>query len=244
MDETRRWWEATAAYFQDETNISVGLDWGPGVPEGTLDILPPVKNRTVLELGCGGGQLGVGVAERGASQVVGVDFSRAQLGFAAELVADRGVPMALVEGDVTQAPVRSDWADIVVSAYVAQWVPDLTAMFSEAARILRPGGVFVCSLPHPFYGVFDPEDGSFRRSYHEPGALRFSEDGIDVEQVLHYRRISDIFEAVQAAGLDLERVAEPGDADPAAYEDQWDSKPELMAHVPRTLVFRASLPEG
>lgn len=244
MDETRRWWEATAQYFQDETNISVGLDWGPGVPVGGLDILPSVQDRSVVELGCGGGQLGVGVAELGAGQVVGVDFSRAQLGFAADLVDDRAVPMALVEGDVTRVPIQNDWADVVVSAYVAQWVPDLHAMFSEAARILRPGGAFVCSLPHPFYGVFEPEDGSFRRSYHEPGALRFSEDGIDVEQVLHYRRVSDIFEAVQAAGLDLERLAEPGEADPTAYEGQWDSKPELMAHVPRTLVVRAALPDG
>lgn len=242
MKETRQWWEETAVSFQDEANITVGLDWGPGIAADELGILPDVEGLDVVELGCGGGQLGVGVAKRGAERVVGVDLSRAQLGFATELIAEHAVPMAVLEGDVQRLPLAAEVADIAVSAYVLQWVPDLEATFAEAARVLRPGGDLVCSLPHPFYGVFDPESGEFERSYHEPKAVRYSESGIDADQILHYRRVSDVLAALRSAGFRIEQFVEPGSPDESVYDEQWSSKPDLMATIPRTMVFRASLP--
>lgn len=242
MDETRQWWEETATYFQDEVNVSVGLDWGPGVPAEDIGVLPALEGLDVVELGCGGGQLGVGVAERGARQVVGVDLSRAQLGFATELIADRAVPMSVIEGDIQRLPLAADVADLAVSAYVLQWIPDLETTFAEAARVLRPGGDLVCSLPHPFYGVIDAETGGFERSYHDPEAIRYTEDGIEADQILHYRRVSDILSAIRQAGFKLEQFVEPGSSDSSVYDEQWRSEAELMATLPRTLVFRASLP--
>lgn len=244
MREVREWWEATAGYFQAEAAVEVGVDWGPGVTR-ELDVLPDVDGRDVLELGCGGGQFGVGLAERGA-RVVGVDLSRAQLEHAATLAADRGVSdrVALLEGTVTELPVAADAVDLAVSAYALQWVPDLEATAAEAARVLRPGGHLVVSMPHPFYTVFDPETRTLTRSYHEPGPTRTSHEGIDPDEVLFRRRMGDIHAALRGAGFDVEALIEPGTADPEAYEARWSSRPELMARVPRTLVVRARLPAG
>lgn len=239
MRETRRWWEATAAYFQEESNVAVGIDWGPGIAADSLGVLPDLDGVDVVELGCGGGQLAVGIAERGAGRVVGVDLSRAQLEFAAALIDDRAVEMMVVEGDVTQVPVQEGVADVVVSAYVFQWVPDLGAVFQEAARLLRPGGVFVFSVPHPFYSVFDPETETLQRTYHDPVETRYSEDGIEPEQVLFRRRLSEIHEALRRAGFVVDRLVEPGIDDPSVFESQWESNAELMAKIPRTLVVRA-----
>lgn len=239
MRETRRWWEATAEYFQAEANVAVGIDWGPGIAADELGVLPDFEGDTVVELGCGGGQLGVGIAERGAERVVGVDLSRAQLGFAEGLIAERDVAMAVVEGDVADVPFRDGVADVVVSAYVFQWVPDLEAVFQEAARLLRSTGDFVFSVPHPFYGVFDPESKTIRRSYHEPVETRYSEEGVEADQVLFRRRLTDIHDALRGAGFVVDRLIEPGVDDPAAFESQWESDAELMAEVPRTLVVRA-----
>lgn len=242
MRETREWWEATAAYFQDETGIEVGIDWGPGIAADDLGVLPDVTGATVVELGCGGGQLGVGIAERGPRSVTGVDLSRAQLEFAVDLVEERGVSMQVLEGDVTRLPVTDDSADLAVSAYAFQWVPDLESVFKETARILRSAGVFVFSVPHPFYGVFDPETRAIDRSYHEPGPIRHREEGIDPEQVLFRRRVGDIHAALRAAGFVMDRLVEPGAADPSLFDDRWASKAALIAQVPRTLVVRAVRP--
>jgi SAM-dependent methyltransferase len=241
MRETRRWWEETAQHFQAEVNLSVGIDWGPGVPTEPVNILPDLNGLDVVELGCGGGQLGVGIAKEGADQVVGVDLSRAQLEYAREHAAEFAADMFLLEGDIRQLPLAADIADLVVSAYAFQWIEDIEAVFAEAARILRPDGNLVFSCPHPFYGVFDPEGPELKRSYHEPGAERTSEAGISAEQVIYRRRISDLHRALRETGFRVERLLEPGRADPSTYVEQWASKPDLMAMVPRTLIIRARL---
>lgn len=244
MRETRRWWEETAEDFQTKVNLSVGIEWGPGVPTDHIDILPDLTGTDVIELGCGGGQLGIGLANRGATHVLGVDLSRSQLEYAQERVRQFEADMSLVEGDITHLPVTADSADLVVSAYAFQWIEDLGAVMAEAARILRSEGSLVFSCPHPFYGVFAPAEKALERSYHDPGPERTREPGISADQVIYRRRFADIHEALRRAGFRVERLVEPGRADPSEYEEQWASKPELMAMVPRTLILRASLAMG
>lgn len=239
MRETRQWWEETAQYFQAEVNLSFEIDWGPGIPTDDIDILPELTGLDVVELGCGGGQLGIGVANGGAEHVIGVDLSRSQLGYAQEHVAEFGANMSLVEGDIRHLPLTADTADLVVSAYAFQWIEDLYEVVAEAARVLRSEGTLVFSCPHPFYGIFEPEEGGFVRSYHEPGAERTEEPGISAEQIIYRRRVSDINHALREAGFSIDRLIEPGSADASAYEEQWSSKPDLMAMVPRTLIVRA-----
>jgi len=247
MEETREWWNATSEYFQAEGDIPVGIGYGPGCPpDDDLGLLPELAGSDVVELGCGGAQCGIALAERGAASVTGVDLSEEQLAYAARLVADRGVDVELVQGDVTALPLSAGRFDLAFSAFAFQWIDDLDAPFAEAARVLRPGGRFVFSVPHPFYGVFDPETGELSRSYFEPGAERTDYDGIDPTQVVFRRRVSDVHAALRAAGFTVDRLLEPGTSDPDAYEELWSSKPELMAMVPRTLAVRAALdrPEG
>lgn len=65
-EDVRAWWEATAGDFQDEANVEVGLHWGrPEIDDDRM--VGDVEDAEVLELGCGGGQLTVGLAERGAT---------------------------------------------------------------------------------------------------------------------------------------------------------------------------------
>lgn len=145
----------------------------------------------------------------------------------------------LVAGDVAHLPLAADVADLAVSAYAFQWVPDLAAVFAEAARVLRPDGVFVFGIPHPFYTVFDPETGELDRSYFDDGPQRVAVDGVDADEVLHRRRLGDVHGALRAAGFVVDEIREPGSADPAEYEEVFSSDPGLMAQVPRTLVVRA-----
>jgi SAM-dependent methyltransferase len=240
--ETRDWWNATSEYFQAEGAIPVGIHYGPGCPDDdALGLLPDVEGADVVELGCGGAQCAVGLARRGVASVTGVDLSTEQLAFADRLTTEHGVDASLLVGDVTDLPFAADAFDLAFSAYAFQWVEDLDACFTEAARVLREDGSFVFSLPHPFYEAFDPDTRDLARSYFGPAERRTAHEGIEPDQVLYHHRFEVIHGTLRDAGFAVETLLEPGTGDPDAYEERWSSKPELMAMVPRTLVVRAVL---
>lgn len=250
MRETRRLWDDWSGDFQAAWNAETGEDelppapihYGPGFPEDErLAFLPDIEGSAVVELGCGGGQGSVGFAREGADRVVGVDLSTEQLGYARELRDAYGVDVRFLAGDVTGLPLRGGSFDLAYSSWVFQQVPDLTACFTEAARVLRPGGTFVFALPHPFYELFDPETHEFERSYFDADPERKSIGDIDAAMTVFHRSVGEIHRTLVDCGFAVERLREPGDDDPNAYRQQWSHRPELMAMVPPTLVVRARL---
>jgi demethylmenaquinone methyltransferase / 2-methoxy-6-polyprenyl-1,4-benzoquinol methylase len=115
-----------------------------------------------LDLACGTGSLTRDLARKVGPDgyVLGIDFSREMLR-AARTRLTPGVAYRL--GDATDLEgVPSDSFDAATIAYGARNIPDLDALFSEMARVLKPGGVAVClEIARPagrissrFYGLW------------------------------------------------------------------------------------------
>ncbi len=115
-----------------------------------------------LDLACGTGSLTRDLARRVGKEgyVLGVDFSREMLR-AAEKRPVPGVEYRL--GDATNlVGVESDSFDAATIAYGARNIPDLDALFTEMARVVRPKGRVVCleiaqpegRLSATFYGLW------------------------------------------------------------------------------------------
>ena len=108
-----------------------------------------------IDLACGTGSLTRDLASRVGREghVLGVDFSREML----RVAKTRPVPNIEYRlGDATRlegfSPATFDAATI---AYGARNIPDLDALFSEMARVLKPGGVAVClEIARPENRVF------------------------------------------------------------------------------------------
>lgn len=228
--------------FQETADVSVGINWGwEGLADA--DLLGDLEGRDVLELGCGGGQDTVGLAEHGAN-VTGIDLSRPQLAHADALTDEHGADADLVMGDVTTLPFADDRFDLAFNTWVFQWVADLQGCFRETRRVLRAGGRFVFSMPHPFFTVVDPDSHEVVRSYLDTGRqVRPDEREGRPDLVTYRRRVSDIANGLREAGFDVDRLLEPGSSDPDDHEPgPWgESPPELRAKVPRVLVVEASL---
>lgn len=241
MDDVRAWWEETGEWFQDDIDLDVGVNW-VGYGGGDLDLLDDVDGERVLELGCGGGQCTVAMAQRGAD-VVGIDLAESQLAHARELAAEHGVDPAFYREDVTDLSRFGDGSfDAAFNAYVFQWVGDLDACFRETHRVLRPGGRFAFSMPHPVYGLADPETGEVTGSYFDTGRQVTEEPELENDMVTYRHRVSDVYDALHGAGFAVEAMHEPGSADPEDWEEgPWgEHVPELLSKLPSTLAFEAT----
>jgi ubiquinone/menaquinone biosynthesis C-methylase UbiE len=101
------------------------------------------KDDFVVDVGCGTGYFSYLIGDKVAS-IVGVDIDSSSL-----RVAKRFLPeQDFILSDATQLPIRNQVVTKVLCSEVLEHVSDDARLVSECYRILRMGGVFVCSSPN------------------------------------------------------------------------------------------------
>ncbi len=108
-----------------------------------LDLAALEPGDRVLDLGSGSGTdvfcAAAGVGDTG--QVVGVDFTDAQVTTATSLGEAHGIAnVKFVEAGIDELPFDDGSFDVVISNGVINLSPVKNRVFAEAARVLRPGG--------------------------------------------------------------------------------------------------------
>ena len=110
----------------------------------------------MLELGIGGGAGTVAMARAGA-RVIAVEPSTARLRRTRALADEAEVRVELHQADLADlAFIRADSVDLCVSIYAMAREHDLSRVFRQVHRVLRPDGVFLVSLPHPVAHLTEP----------------------------------------------------------------------------------------
>lgn len=130
--------------------------------------------QRLLDAGTGSGLSAILFARAGLA-VSGFDFSPAML----EICRAKGIAEDLKLHDITLAPwpYAADRFDHVICCGVTHFIPDLEAVFSEARRVLRPGGVFAFTskvpavLESPQQKYQQTASGNFTIYSHAPGYI-------------------------------------------------------------------------
>jgi SAM-dependent methyltransferase len=110
-----------------------------GMAGGVVEWLDAKPGESILDLGCGDGQLTLRLATTGA-RVTGVDLSPEMLSAARA----RGVDAR--EGSAELLPFADRSFDAVFSNAVLHWIRNQDAMMAEVRRVLQPGGRFVAEM--------------------------------------------------------------------------------------------------
>jgi ubiquinone/menaquinone biosynthesis C-methylase UbiE len=124
------------------------LDGAPEWP-ALRALLPDIRGRNVLDLGCGFGWFCRWARQQGASHVLGIDVSEKMLARAKEATDDSSITYAKADMEHLQLQPKS--FDVVYSSLALHYVDNLTGLMAQAHRSLVPGGALVFSVEHPIF---------------------------------------------------------------------------------------------
>lgn len=209
-------WDAICDPYQRRYQILTNeIHLGPMVPSpSSLGLDLDVRDRRVLDFGCGAGQNAIACSLAGAAYVVGTDPSERQLDLARELAERAGATVDfrnLRHGGFAALPTDFD---LVLSIYALQFVEDLPTALRELARHMAHGGLLVISVDHPMRlsGEWDGE-AFVVENYFDAGWQRwpydFPEAGLTVEMRRFRRPMEEWVGAILCAPLVLQRFHEP-----------------------------------
>jgi SAM-dependent methyltransferase len=166
------------------------------------EIMSLLRDKDVIDFGCGAGAEAIEMAVAGARSVVGVDLATHRFPDAEQRARDAGVEDKV---SFTATPERP--ADVVVSLDSFEHFDDPAAILDTMAKLLRPGGIVAVSFGptwyHPLGGhlvsVFPWSHLIFseaalmrwRADWRTDGATRFSEveGGLNQMTIRRFERI-------------------------------------------------------
>ena len=152
-------WDALA-----RANIAFARPWldlDPAVARERLDPEGRMRDpagKEVLCLACGGGQQSAALALLGARVTV-LDLSETMLERDRATARHYGLEIRAVQGDMRDlSGFSDDGFDLVYHAHSINFVPDVTPVYDEVRRVIRPGGQYRMSCNNPFsWGVREDE---------------------------------------------------------------------------------------
>jgi len=128
-----RWWDPTSEFKPLHAINPLRLQWLQG-------IAGPVKDKRVLDVGCGGGILSESMAREGAD-VTGIDLAQKPLTVARLHSLESGVSVdyqnIAVETLAAQHPASFD---LVTCMEMLEHVPDPASVVRACAQLVKPGG--------------------------------------------------------------------------------------------------------
>lgn len=120
-----------------------------------LDVLPfkSYSGKKVLEIGCGQGidllSFGINGAECHANET-----TEKHAVIASNRFIKQRIKLVLSKESATKMPWQNSEFDLVYSMGVFHHIPDSEKAFSEAFRVLKPGGVFICAVYRKWSAFF------------------------------------------------------------------------------------------
>jgi len=218
-----------AAYSRLNRSIE-GLD-GAGEWPALRAMLPNLRDRAIVDLGCGFGWFCRWARTQGAAQVLGLDVSENMLARARTATADPAI--RYVNADLERFELPAVAFDLAYSSLALHYVEDLDRLLKTVRHALVSGGALIFSVEHPIYTApANPgwmRDATGRKTwpvddYLIEGPRRT--DWLTKGVIKQHRTIGHYLNALLRHGLAIAHVEEwgPDDAQIAAHPEWADER--------------------
>lgn len=181
------------------------------------ELLPDLKGKTVLDLGCGYGKNTLEFIKRGAKRAVGIDLS---YNMVTKAKRENSHPCVdYLNMDMEKIPSLNEKFDVVYSSLAFHYVENFERLVKDIYTLLNPQGVLLFSQEHPLTTATFDGKGDFNKSetgeylsytlsnYNQSGkrVVSWIVDGL----VKYHRTFSEITNAITDTGFKIIKISEP-----------------------------------
>ncbi|WP_057762755.1 class I SAM-dependent methyltransferase [Cytobacillus praedii] len=208
IKQNQKSWDTVSHHFNGKDALP---SYGPFTQtEDELGLFREMKNKKVLDVGCGSGHSLLYMANKGAGELWGVDFSQSQINTAKETLSG-------LDAQLFCSPMEKEiglpklYFDYVYSIYAIGWTTDLQITFKLIHSYLKQEGSFIFSWDHPLYAHITSKDGeiSLTGSYQNEEVVTYETfKGEDAPMVIHKRKLSTYINELIKAGFTIDSVIE------------------------------------
>lgn len=140
-----------SGFFAEYSRLPRSVEGLGAAPEwpALRAMLPDLRGKLVVDLGCGFGWFCRWARENGAAQVLGVDVSEKMLARAKEETSDAAITYVRADMENLELPAAS--FDLAYSSLAFHYIEDFRALAAHVQRALVDGGHLIFSVEHPIY---------------------------------------------------------------------------------------------
>ncbi|SFM22249.1 Methyltransferase domain-containing protein [Paenibacillus sp. 1_12] len=178
-------------------------------------MLPELRDKKVLDLGCGFGWHCLYAREQHARSVVGVDLSENMLERARSMTNDSEIKYLLLP--IEDIDFTAGQFDVVISSLALHYIERFDIICQKIHHCLTPGGTFVLSVEHPVFTALASQDwyyGPQGEKLHWPVDDYYHEGlrqtrFLDNDVVKYHRTVATYMNALIDSGFGITKVSEP-----------------------------------
>lgn len=197
---------------------------------------PEMNNLKILGLASGGGQQVLILSKLGADVTI-FDNSKNQLNQDREVCKENNLKIKTEQGDMRDlSRFSNDSFDVIFNPCSLVFVENITSIWKECYRILKPGGVLMTGLINPVIFQLDYDNDPRRIIYPQP----YSDlNSLSKEKLEEHMNNNETIEFGHTLTEQIGLQLSAGFLITDFYEDDWNGSKEIDKYLPSFFATRA-----
>lgn len=181
-------------------------------------LIPNVKEKKILDLGCGYGENDKYCRDLGAKEILGIDISEHMIKIAEKNNTDENIKYKVMAmEDISKIKEKFD---IVISSLAFHYVKDYEKLIKDIYNLLNDNGILIFSIDHPLRiaSKFEPWmkknyteiNGKWFllvSDYNREGIREKEWNGVMVKK--YHRNFSSLINGLVNSGFKIDKILEP-----------------------------------